>query len=208
MRRRRSRRCVSPGPSGRSSRTTGRRSRAARRPLQAPPLAHDTLVAAYLLDPAGRAYPLLELCEREGIGAVVEGADGLAERAVITRALAERQRGEMEEQGLTGLFERVELPLVDLLVEMERVGVMLDTGALAAISEKVGGEDRGARARDLRARRRGVHDRLAPAARRDPVREARPVAQAAREDRLLHRRAGPAGDPLGAPDRRPDRELA
>jgi DNA polymerase-1 len=111
-------------------------------PCDAPPLEHDTMVAAYLLDPAGRAYPLLEIAERDGIGAKIDGlgengAADLAERAVLTRELAERQRVEMEEQGLTGLFRDVELPLVDVLVEMERTGVKLDTAALARISEKV-----------------------------------------------------------------------
>jgi DNA polymerase-1 len=109
-------------------------------PCDAPPLEHDTMVAAYLLDPAGRAYPLLEIAEREGIGANVSDGDGftgLAEQAVLTRELAERQRVEIEEQGLMGLFRDVELPLVDVLVEMERTGVKLDTGRLAAISEKV-----------------------------------------------------------------------
>jgi DNA polymerase-1 len=110
-------------------------------PCDAPPLEHDTMVAAYLLDPAGRAYPLLEIAEREGIGVAVSG-DGngyaeLAERAVLTRELAERQVVEIEEQGLTGLFRDVELPLVDVLVEMERTGVKLDTARLASISSKV-----------------------------------------------------------------------
>jgi DNA polymerase-1 len=112
-------------------------------PCDAPPLEHDTMVAAYLLDPAGRAYPLLEIAEREGIGAAVSfdgdgnGTASLAEAAVLTRQLAERQRTEMEEQGLTGLFHDVELPLVDVLVDMERAGVKLDVDALARISEKV-----------------------------------------------------------------------
>jgi DNA polymerase-1 len=113
-------------------------------PCDAPPLEHDTMVAAYLLDPAGRAYPLIEISEREGIGAKIEGANGdgaaangLAERAVLTRALAERQQREIEEQGLTHLFRDVELPLVDVLVDMERAGVKLDTDALMRISEKV-----------------------------------------------------------------------
>src|SRR5436190_1309006 len=106
-------------------------------PCDAPPLEHDTMVAAYLLDPAGRAYPLLELTERDGIGARVDGANGLAERAVLTRALAERQREEMEEQGLTELFRDVELPLVDVLVDLERAGVKLDVPAVREISAKV-----------------------------------------------------------------------
>ena len=62
----------------------------------APPLAHDTLVAAYLIDPARRGYPLDELATELGLGARVktngahpaepgasarQGADGVAERA-------------------------------------------------------------------------------------------------------------------------------
>src|SRR5947209_304499 len=103
-------------------------------PCEAPPLEHDTMVAAYLLDPAGRAYPLLELGEREGIGAAVSGADGLAEQAVITRVIAERQRVELDQQGMLPLFHDVELPLVDVLVDMERVGIKLDTAGLERIS--------------------------------------------------------------------------
>ena len=106
-------------------------------PCEAPTLEHDTLVAAYLLDPAGRAYPLVELTDREGIGARIEGGDGLAERAVVTRALAARQRDELEREGLTRLFREVELPLVEVLIEMERAGVKLDTARLADISAKV-----------------------------------------------------------------------
>jgi DNA polymerase-1 len=110
---------------------------ASEEPTSAPPLEHDTLVAAYLLDPAGRAYPLDELAEREGLGANVAGADGVAERAVITRTLAERQREELESEGLTRLFEEVELPLVDVLVDLQREGIKLDTARLAEISTKV-----------------------------------------------------------------------
>src|SRR4051794_7396939 len=106
-------------------------------PCDAPPLEHDPLLAASLLAPAGRAYPLRELTDRDGIAAKVEGANGVAERAVLTRALAERQRSEMEEQGLMELFRDVELPLVDVLVDLERAGVKLDTAALAEISAKV-----------------------------------------------------------------------
>jgi DNA polymerase-1 len=117
---------------------------ASEEPSTAPPLEHDTLVAAYLLDPAGRAYPLHELTEREGLGAKVDppsggqaAGDGVAERAVVTRALAEIQRAELEKEGLTRLFEEVELPLVDVLVDLQRAGVKLDTARLADISAKV-----------------------------------------------------------------------
>ena len=49
-------------------------------PFESPPLEHDTMVAAYLIDPAARAYPLGELCDQEGLAPGVNGADGVAER--------------------------------------------------------------------------------------------------------------------------------
>ena len=105
-----------------------------------PALEHDTMVAAYLIDPAGRGYDLDELAAREGIGARVEGAEGaggLPERAVVTRALAELQAVTLEELGLTRLFAEVELPLVDVLVDMENVGLKLDLEALGTIDARV-----------------------------------------------------------------------
>jgi DNA polymerase I len=107
-------------------------------PCDAPTLAHDTMVAAYLIDPARRGYPLDELAAEAGIGAQVEGANGVAERAVLTRVLAERQRARLDEDGLTALFHEIELPLVDVLVEMERAGVKLDVERLAEISRRFG----------------------------------------------------------------------
>jgi DNA polymerase-1 len=101
-----------------------------------PPLEHDTMVAAYLIDPARRKYPLPELLEDEGISASIEGANGLAERAVCTRALAERQLAVIEEQGLTRLLGEVEMPLVEVLIDMERAGVKLDTERLERINER------------------------------------------------------------------------
>ncbi len=101
-------------------------------------LEHDTMLAAYLIDPARRGYPLEELAGDEGIGAEVEGdGDGVAAEAVVTRVLAERQRERLEADGLTRLLHEIELPLVDVLVEMERAGVKLDVDTVRAIAKRV-----------------------------------------------------------------------
>ncbi|HLM26377.1 MAG TPA: DNA polymerase I [Thermoleophilaceae bacterium] len=100
-------------------------------------LEHDTMLAAYLIDPARRGYPLDELASDEGIGADVEGGDGLAADAVVTRILAERQRERLEADGLTRLLHEIELPLVDVLVEMERAGVKLDVDTVRTIAKRV-----------------------------------------------------------------------
>ena len=116
--------------------TAGRR--APHRGPPAPPLKHDTVVAAYLLDPARRSYPLIDICEELGLGVKLEGGeDGLAEQAVLTRALAQRQRAELDELDLMRLLNEVELPLVDVLVEMEREGIKLDVAQVREISTRV-----------------------------------------------------------------------
>jgi len=107
-------------------------------PCDTPPLEHDTMVAAYLIDPARRKYPLPELLEDEGLSAAINGANGLAERAVCTRALAERQLERIEEMELTRLLHEVEMPLVEVLIDMERAGVKLDTERLAGINAGFG----------------------------------------------------------------------
>ncbi len=116
-------------------------------PSPAPRLAHDTMVAAYLIDPARRGYPLDELATESGVGAQVDGSNGVAERAVLTRVLAERQLARLEEDGLTELFREIELPLVDVLVELERAGIRLDVARLQDISRRFG-----ARAEELERR--------------------------------------------------------
>jgi DNA polymerase-1 len=103
-------------------------------------LAHDTEVAAYLLEPARRAYPFRELTEERGLGAKVEPEDQVAADAVLIGALAGWQRKEIRARGLTELLETVELPLVRLLRKMEQAGLKLDTDRLGAISSRVKAE--------------------------------------------------------------------
>jgi DNA polymerase-1 len=98
-------------------------------------LAHDTLVAAYLLDPAARAYPLDELCADRGLGAEVD--DEAARDALLVGALAAWQREQLRERGHEQLLAEVELPLVRVLRHMEQAGIKLDTEALALISTRV-----------------------------------------------------------------------
>src|SRR6185312_13457856 len=103
-------------------------------------LAHDTLIAAYLLDPARRAYALDELCEERGIGAAVD--DPAAADAVLVHALTTAQRPQLEERGLVTLLNEVELPLVRVLREIEQIGLKLDKERLAAIRTRVNDEVR------------------------------------------------------------------
>jgi DNA polymerase-1 len=101
------------------------------------PLEHDTMVAAYLIDPARRQYPLDELLAESGIEADVEGANGVVEEAVGVRALTDAQQAEIDRLELRGLLDDVELPLVTLLCRLERQGVKLDTVRLAELAADV-----------------------------------------------------------------------
>ncbi|MFL5860055.1 MAG: DNA polymerase I, partial [Solirubrobacteraceae bacterium] len=101
-------------------------------------LAHDTEVAAYLLEPAARAYPFRELCEDRGLAADIDDEAGAD--AVLAQALADWQREEIRARGLTDLLTDVELPIVRILRDMEKVGVKLDTDRIKEISERVKAE--------------------------------------------------------------------
>jgi DNA polymerase I len=99
-------------------------------------LVHDTEIAAYLLEPARRAYPFRELTEERGFS-VPADVDPAAADAVLVGQLADWQREELRGRGLTGLMNEVELPLVRILRDMEVAGLKPDTERLAAISARV-----------------------------------------------------------------------
>jgi DNA polymerase-1 len=104
-------------------------------------LVHDTLLGAYLLEPARRGYPLAELYEERGLGSDLE--DSLAAEAVLLGVLADWQREQIAERGLDGVMHDIELPLVAVLREMELLGVRLNLERLAAITERVRAETAG-----------------------------------------------------------------
>jgi len=103
--------------------------------LVPPRLVHDTLLGAYLLEPARRGYPLGELCEERGLSSELE--DPLAREAVMLGVLADWQREQIAERGLAGVMADIELPLVAVLREMEQIGVRLNLERLAEITERV-----------------------------------------------------------------------
>jgi DNA polymerase I len=120
-------------------------------------LAHDTMLAAYLLEPQRRSYELAELAADAGIGISKEVSEqkaaddgqlalgeepeaGLdpAEEARLVAALAEAQRPRIAELKLEPLLHEVELPLVHVLAAMEREGLKLDVERLAEVGAGFG----------------------------------------------------------------------
>jgi DNA polymerase-1 len=120
-------------------------------------LDHDTMIAAYLLEPQRRTYELTELAADAGIG-LAEGAAAQApgddgqlalgeeveagldppEEARLVAALAEVQRPRIEQLGLEKLLREIELPLVHVLAAMERQGLKLDAERLAEVGAGFG----------------------------------------------------------------------
>jgi DNA polymerase-1 len=98
-------------------------------------LAHDTLLGAYLLEPARRGYPFAELCEERGFDSDLK--DESAAQAVMLGALADWQREQIAERGLQALMDDIELPLVPVLRELELLGVHLNLNRLSAITDRV-----------------------------------------------------------------------
>jgi DNA polymerase I len=98
-------------------------------------LVHDTLLGAYLLEPARRGYPFAELCEERGLVSDVQ--DPAARDVLLLGALAAWQREQIAERGLQSVMEDIELPLVGVLRDMELIGVRLNVARLAEITGRV-----------------------------------------------------------------------
>jgi DNA polymerase-1 len=110
----------------------------------------DALVAAYLLNPGRRTTSLDDVAfeylgERPAtVPEVLEGAApeialdaaarAAAQEADLTLRLAGPMRARIDAEGLAGVFDEMELPLVEVLAEMERAGVKVDVPHLAAMS--------------------------------------------------------------------------
>src|SRR5215207_1942136 len=98
-------------------------------------LVFDTEIAAYLLDPARRGYPLAELTEERGMA--VEAEDEQGARAVLVHTLAEQQAAQLHERGLVDLLTDIELPLIHVLRECEKQGIKLDTAKLETVASRI-----------------------------------------------------------------------
>ncbi|MBI3803780.1 MAG: DNA polymerase I [Nitrospirae bacterium] len=122
--------------------------------------AFDTMIASYLLNPGRRDHALETVAFehlKERLVTAVEAAGGdkqakaqplfqsdaeriapyLCQRADAVLKLAELLPPLLEAQGLSALFNDMEMPLVPVLAEMERAGVKVDAGLLSDISKEL-----------------------------------------------------------------------
>ncbi|MCX7704132.1 MAG: DNA polymerase, partial [Planctomycetota bacterium] len=123
------------------------------------PLLFDTMIAAYLLDPTGRGYSLDSLSLRYlgrknisiesliGKGKSQLTMDLVPLKNVVPYACEDvdvvmRLKPLLEEglkkEGLENLFNEVEMPLVEVLADMQLWGVSVDAGYLRSLSKEMG----------------------------------------------------------------------
>ena len=121
-------------------------------------LQFDTIIAAYLLDPAGRNLGLKGLVWQElgvemttieeliGSGKKQQTMDNVAVDRVLPYAAADADmtlrlvdglKARLQKTGLWSLFAEVEMPLIPVLMDMECTGVALDVGFLQQMSREL-----------------------------------------------------------------------
>ncbi len=97
-------------------------------------IAGDVMLADYLLVPEQK-HGLDDLGKRyldHPLGTA------LGEEAQLTWALDSLLAEKLEENGVTGVYRDIELPLVPVLADMERAGIAVDVSALQALSTELG----------------------------------------------------------------------
>jgi len=104
--------------------------------------AEDTLLAAYLIEPGRAEYVLTDLGAEYGVELLPspeadEETTALVRSAELPRRLAPPMLERLEERGLTELYRRVELPLTQVLADMERAGVRIDTYRMGEITARL-----------------------------------------------------------------------
>ena len=95
---------------------------------------HDPMLYSYLLNPTYSSHALPEIALRR---LNLKMGGNLAEAADLTGRLAAVLRHDVEEQGLTSVYQEIDLPLVPVLARMEDAGVKIDTATLGRMSQKL-----------------------------------------------------------------------
>jgi len=121
-------------------------------------LAVDLRIASFLCDPArahgldalaldflGRALPALPIPagRARGGASVLPAADVatvLEARVAVLFPLAEVLRAQLESRDQWALYEKLEHPLIPVLVDMENAGIGIDVGQLTEMAEQAGQE--------------------------------------------------------------------
>ena len=108
---------------------------------------HDSMLYSYLLDPTYSSHNLADVALRR-FNLKLSGQ--LPESADITGRLSTALRSEVEQAGLTKVYEEIDLPLVPVLARMEQAGVKIDTDALSKMSAEL--------EREINSKEKEIHE--------------------------------------------------
>lgn len=101
--------------------------------------AFDLGLAAYALNSTVSSYTHEQLAQRFLGAGIPEAGDEdarLADRAEVSRLLAEPLRAALADDGSDEVYERIDLPLVAVLLQMERTGMAIDCPRLAQLGSQ------------------------------------------------------------------------
>ena len=82
----------------------------------------DTMLARYLIDPGKNSYPISKLADSYGLNI----PDSIGAEAYVTSVCTEELKSELNEHGMTGLLQDVEIPLASVLADIELTGFKVD----------------------------------------------------------------------------------
>lgn len=99
-------------------------------------ISFDTLIAAYLLNASGSAFTLQDLAFNY-LGKMIKESPGDAEAAALISELKPLLRAQLEEKSLLELFTNIEMPLVEVLSDIEDAGIALDIKVLKRLSSDI-----------------------------------------------------------------------
>ena len=119
----------------------------------------DTMLASYLLDPSRRGHSLDDLAELHlehkmipikeliGVGksqipfsevSISDAANYSCEDADVTFRISRILKPRLLEEGLSDLYQQIEMPLITVLADMEMAGVKVDVPYLSGLSKEFG----------------------------------------------------------------------
>jgi DNA polymerase-1 len=98
----------------------------------------DVMLYSYLINPTHAAHRLGDVAARFGGGPPHEMGDRqVTEAAHLTHGLAATMREEVDTLGERRVYEEIDLPLVPVLLGMEKVGVRIDLGVLGRMADRL-----------------------------------------------------------------------
>ena len=115
----------------------------------------DTMIAAYLLNPNKPNHSLdevsfeylsrkkksfMEVVKKRDIlcrGPIEEATSYAAEDAALSYELKDLLFNKLEENGLANIYFNIEMPLIEVLIDMEKSGIRIDPALLNSLSREM-----------------------------------------------------------------------